>query len=311
MPRGICLIGWTNKEGFFLIGKYPEDSELTDEEIMRIGSLHRMRRLDANVITLKLKELNVVSFFSGLITAQYHMAPNFVITLLLEKDEDPKDNNYIKTLPLGAKIVLAEFPIKRFDARTTTFHDVLSNIGQTYKQTLPALYDALINNEIEINEDELAIILAAEQKTATIECEYEGLKEELKNKESMIETLQNMIKEHTEELRSEEALTRFKATLESRMQIEEQKAKIAALQKETLDKEQTLKEEEKMNSLHQETITLLLDYKLVMQQRDIETREFLKNLLETIRPYNDDFHMDLIDQIEDYLKHIEWIPEMD
>jgi len=66
-----------------------------------------------------------------------------------------------------------------------------------------------------------------------------------------------------------------------------------------------------MNSLHQETITLLLDYKLVMQQRDIETREFLKGLLDIIKPYDDDFHLDLVDRIEDYLKHIEWIPEMD
>jgi len=309
MPKGICLIGWTNKEGFFLIGKYPEECQLTDEEIMRIGSLHRMRRLDANIITLKLKELNCASFFSGLITAQYHIAPNFIIAFLLDKNEDPKD--YLKTLPLGAKIVLSEFPVKRFDARTTTYHDVLSIIGQTYKQTLPALFEALSNNKIEVNEDELAIILAAEQKAATIEREYEQLKENLKNKENMIETLHNMIKEHTEQIRSEETLARFKATLDSKMQIEELKAKVSALQKEISDKEEAFKEGQKMNSIHQETITLLLDYKLVMQQRDIETREFLKGLLDTMRSYDDDFHIDLIDRIEDYLRHIEWIPEMD
>ena len=107
MPLGISLIGWTNKEGFFLINKYPNDFDLNEEEIMRIGSLHRMRRLDANVITLKLKDLNVCSFFSGLITAQYYIAPNFVISLFLEKHEDPKA--YTKILPLGSKIVLSEF----------------------------------------------------------------------------------------------------------------------------------------------------------------------------------------------------------
>ena len=309
MPRGICLIGWTNKEGFFLISKYPANFELTEEEIMRIGSLHRMRRLDANVITLKLKDLNVVSFFSGLITAQYHIAPNFVIALLLEKEENPKD--YIQTLPLGSKIVLSEFPVKRFDARTTTFRDVLSNIGQTYLKTLPALYNSLISNEIQVNEDELAIILATEQKAATIEREYEQLKEELKNKDSMIQTLNTMIKEHTAQIRSEETLARFKATLDSKMQIEELKAKISALQSQVQDKEQTCKEELKMNELHQETITLLLDGKLVMQNRDIETREFLKSLIEYLKPNDNDFHLELIDRIEDYLKHIEWIPEMD
>jgi hypothetical protein len=309
MPRGICLIGWTNKEGFFLISKYPANFELTDEEIMRIGSLHRMRRLDANVITLKLKDLNCVSFFSGLITAQYYIAPNFVLALLLEKEENPKD--YIQTLPLGSKIVLSEFPVKRFDARTTTFQDVLSNIGQTYVKTLPALYNSLINNEIQVNEDELSIILATEQKAATIEREYEQLKEELKNKDSMIKTLNTMIKEHTEQIRSDETLARFKATMDSKMQIEELKVKNSALQNQVQEKEQSCKEERKMNEFHQETITILLDGKLVMQNRDIETREFLKSLVEALKPYNDDFHLELIDRIEDYLKHIEWIPESD
>jgi ATP-dependent Lon protease len=309
MPRGICLIGWTNKEGFFLISKFPANFTLTEEEIMRIGSLHRMRRLDANIITLKLKDLNCVSFFSGLITAQYHIAPNFVIALLLEKEENPKD--YLQTLPLGSKIVLSQFPVKRFDARTTTFQDVLSNIGTTYQQTLPALYEALVNKSIPLNEAELAIILAAEQKAATIEREYEQLKEELKTKDSMIQTLNTMIKEHTQQIRSEETLARFKATLDSKMQIEELKAKNSALQSQIQEKEQTCKEEQKMNELHQETITLLLDGKLVMQNRDIETREFLKSLAEALKPYTDDFHLELIDRIEDYLKHIEWIPEMD
>ncbi|MDD1776626.1 MAG: hypothetical protein LUQ65_00535, partial [Candidatus Helarchaeota archaeon] len=85
----------------------------------------------------------------------------------------------------------------------------------------------------------------------------------------------------------------------------------SAIQNQAQEKEQACKEERKMNELHQETITLLLDGKLVMQNRDIETREFLKSLIEALKPHNDDFHLDLIDRIEDYLKHIEWIPEMD
>ncbi|MHA1650225.1 MAG: hypothetical protein ACTSYB_08525 [Candidatus Helarchaeota archaeon] len=307
MPRGICLIGWTNKEGFFLIHKYPADFELTEEEVMRIGSLHRMRRLDANVITLKLKELNVVSFFSGLITAQYYIAPNFVISLCLEKDENPKD--YVKILPLGSKMVLSEFPVKRFDARTTTFRDVLSNIGQTYLQTLPALYNAILNNEIKVNEDELAIILAAERKESALQIECNQLREELQSKNSMIETLQGMIKELSEKIKSEETLARFKASLESKMEIEKLKSEVLSLQKQLSAKEEELKKEKEMNELHQETITLLLDYKLVMQHRDIETREFLKELLESLAPYQDEFHLQLIERIEAYLKHIEWIPE--
>ncbi len=151
VPKGIVLIGWTNKEGFFVIYKHPTNLQITDEEVMRVGSAHRMRNLNANTITLREKELNVVSFFSGLITSKYHIAPNYVISLLLEKGENPRD--YLKTLPKGVDIVLTEFPVKRFDARTTSFRDVLSNIGESYHHTLPKLYKALINNEIEIKQD--------------------------------------------------------------------------------------------------------------------------------------------------------------
>ncbi|MHA1358552.1 MAG: hypothetical protein ACTSRC_10580 [Candidatus Helarchaeota archaeon] len=309
MPRGICLIGWTNKEGFFLIHTYPETLDLIEEEVMRIGSLHRMKRLDANVITLKLKDLNVCSFFSGLITAQYHIAPNFVISLLLDKQENPKD--YIKTLPLGSKIVLSEFPIKKFDARTTTFHDVLSNIGQTYIETLPVLFNALSNQQIPINEDELAIILAAERRQASIEAEYQQLREELENKNSMIETLQEMIKEYSEKIKSEETLAKFKATFESKMEIERLKSEVLSYQKQLKNKEQALAKERENSQLLQESLTMLVDYKLVMQYRDIETREFLKSLIELLAPYQDDFHLELLDRIRDYLKHIEWIPEID
>ncbi|NVM30335.1 MAG: hypothetical protein HWN65_15930 [Candidatus Helarchaeota archaeon] len=309
MPRGIALIGWTNKEGFFLIYKYPpEDFELTQQEIMRIGSLHRMRQLDASVITLKLKELNVVSFFSGLITAQYYIAPNFVIALLLEKHENPQE--YKKIIPMGAKIVLQEFPVKRFDARTTTFRDVL-RYTENASQTLPVLYHAVTNHQIPINEDELAIILAAEHKADKIEREHEQLKEDLKNKESMIETLQDMIKQLSEKIKSEETMSRFKASLALRMEIEELKVKISSIQKQLSDKNQQLKKESENMQLLQESLTDLIDYKLVMQHRDAETREFLKSLLEVLAPHDDEFLLELIDRIEDYLNHIEWIPEMD
>ena len=145
------LIGWTNKEGFFLIHKHPKDVQLTDEEVMRIGSTHRMRNLDANTVSIRLKHLNVVSFFSGLINSKYHIAPNFVICLLLDPSENPRD--YIRILPKGAEIILSEFPVKRFDARTTSFHNVLSNIGESYHQTLPKAYNALTSGQIEEQAD--------------------------------------------------------------------------------------------------------------------------------------------------------------
>ncbi|NVM52831.1 MAG: hypothetical protein HWN66_03945 [Candidatus Helarchaeota archaeon] len=199
MPKGIILVGWTNKEGFFLIYKHPATNfDVSDEVVMRIGSTHRMRNLDANVITLREKELNVVSFFSGLITSKYHITPNFVISMLLEKDENPR--KYLKILPAGSEIVLSEFPVKRFDARTTSFQDILSNIGESYKQTLPKLYNALINQEIEIKadlDDFFDSIARDLDATTSTEISDESSLADLKNKiaeqEGIIKTLQDVV----------------------------------------------------------------------------------------------------------------------
>lgn len=308
MPRGILLIGWTNKEGFFLIHKYPEDVKITNSEIMRIGSLHRMRQLDANVISLKLKDLNIISFFSGLINAKYYIAPNFAISLLLDKNEDKK--NYISTLPLGAKIVLEELPLKRFDARTTTEKEVLSNIGTSYRNTLSELYNALVNDEIEINENELSAILAAKTELDVLQEENQLLKEKLTDKEVTINLLKESIKELSQQLRSKESINKLKANIEQKMKM----AKIESDLSSKINKlNQELKKNTKLLGEYQETITTLLDYKLVLQQRDEETKMFLKNLLDSLGDYSDagdEFHQKMIRDLIQFLEKIEWAPEI-
>ncbi|MHA1230656.1 MAG: hypothetical protein ACTSRP_13705 [Candidatus Helarchaeota archaeon] len=306
MPKGILLIGWTNKEGFFLIYKYPEDLKITEEEVMRIGSLHRMRNLNANTIYLKLKDLNVVSFFSGLITANYYIAPNFVISLLLDKYEDKK--NYMKTLPLGAKIVLKEFPLEKFDARTTTEKEVLSKIGTSYKQTLPQLFQKLVNNEIAINEDELNVIFASKTELDKLKEENEKLKEELVNKDVTINLLKETIEELTQKLKSSESMLHIKVELEKKLERQRIENKLTSKIK-SLEAE--LEKSKKMINELQETVTLLLDYKLVMQQRDEENKIFLKSLLDSLEPhYDDDFHQEMIKKLIEHLEKIEWTPEI-
>ena len=196
--RGIALVGWTNKEGFFLIHKFPASLELSDEEIMRIGSTHRMRNLDANIVSLRLKDLNVVSFFSGLINSKFHIAPNFVISLFLDQTENPKE--YLNILPKGAEMVLSEFPIKRFDARTTSFKDVLSNIGQSYTRTLPKLYNALLNHEIEVKPDmgDFLANIARDLETTAADNTISGneladLRKKVTEQEGVIKMLQGML----------------------------------------------------------------------------------------------------------------------
>jgi len=239
MPKGIVLIGWTNKEGFFLIHKFPSDVELTDEEIMRIGSTHRMRNLDANVISIRQKDLNIVSFFSGLITSKYHIAPNFVISLILDQDENPKD--YINVLPKGAEMVLSEFPIKRFDARTTSFQDILSKIGQSYMRTLPKLYNALIKQEIEVKPDmgDFLATIARDLETPTVnkpvsESEIIELQKKLEEQEGVIKMLQGML----------EGKDYLSESTEYIAKIETLKTQIANLEQRLKEKDATISEQE-------------------------------------------------------------------
>jgi len=306
MPKGIILIGWTNKEGFFLIHKYPENVKISEEEIMRIGSLHRMRQLDANVISLKLKNLNVVSFFSGLITAHYYIAPNFAISLLLDKNEDKK--NYHKILPIGAKIVLEKIPLKRFDARTTTEKEVLQGIGTSYKETLPKLFHMIVNGEIEENEEELNMILAKKTELEKLQEENMILKEKLANKEVEVNLLKETIENLTQELKSKDSMARIKAKLELNLELSKIKNEYETQIKEL---QQKLKKAQNLIDEYQETITQLLDYKIVLQERDEETKLFLKNLLDSLGPYSDDeFHQNMIKNLIEFLEKIEWSPEI-
>jgi predicted RNase H-like nuclease (RuvC/YqgF family) len=149
------------------------------------------------VVSLRLKDLNVVSFFSGLITSKFHIAPNFVISLFLDQNENPKD--YLNILPKGAEMVLSEFPVKRFDARTTSFKDVLSNIGQSYTRTLPKLYNALLNHEIEVKPDmgdflaNIARDLEPTAATPISGSELADLQKKVTEQEGVIKMLQGML----------------------------------------------------------------------------------------------------------------------
>lgn len=248
--RGIALVGWTNKEGFFLIHKFPASLELSDEEIMRIGSTHRMRNLDANVVSLRLKDLNVVSFFSGLITSKFHIAPNFVISLFLEQNENPKD--YLNILPKGAEMVLSEFPVKRFDARTTSFKDVLSNIGQSFTRTLPKLYNALLNHEIVVKPDmgDFLANIARDLEPTTADSNISGsdladLRKKVTEQEGTIKMLQGMLEgkdfssTSTEYVAKIETMKGQLANLEQRLKEKETKISEMELQLSRIDLLQT------------------------------------------------------------------------
>ena len=165
---------------------------------MRIGSLHRLRKLDPNFLTLTLPNFKVASFFSGMKTAKYIVTPNFTLTLLLELDENP--HKYSAILPTAAKEVLKSLSgeKQRFDTRIARMGDVLEAIGTDYKQVLPRVYHAIVNNEIKNALDVDALLDEAgyaEVEVSEAEKEIERLKEVITEKDGAITMLQKMIAE--------------------------------------------------------------------------------------------------------------------
>ncbi|NHI92509.1 MAG: hypothetical protein EAX96_08390 [Candidatus Lokiarchaeota archaeon] len=199
MPIGLCLIGWTNKEGFFIISKYPEFT-LDEEDAMSIGSTHRMRNLKPNSITLSLKNYNVASFFSGL--RDYYIVPNIAISLILNKDEDPQQ--YVNKIPLGVKDILNGLGgIKNID-----FSDRLVNIervmgaiqgNDSYKQAMPNLFGALSFGTIQENPDELMKIIPPEDEE---EIDLTTLQQDLDGKQQGLELAQQAISSLKQEIDS-------------------------------------------------------------------------------------------------------------
>ena len=199
MPIGLALFGWTNKEGFFLIGCTPDyiKTHLDDETVMRIGSLHRMRKLDPNFLTLNLKNFRIASFFSGMKTAKYIITPNFTITLLLETNENPHE--YSNILPAASREILESLSgdKQRFDTRIARMPDVIAAIGDAYKPLLPKVYDDICSGRVTqtLSVEELLgeAGYAEEEEESPAEKEIRRLQDVIKEKEESIEMLQRML----------------------------------------------------------------------------------------------------------------------
>ncbi|MHC1591079.1 MAG: coiled-coil domain-containing protein [Candidatus Helarchaeales archaeon] len=242
MPIGIALFGWTNKEGFFLIDCYPESTKayLDEETVMRIGSLHRMRRLDPNFITINFKNFKIASFFSGMKTSKYIITPNFTIVLLLDLDENAY--NYSMILPTASREILQALSgdKQRFDSRIARIPDVLAAIGTEYKPLLPKVFDDIVNDRVKVEALSIEELLeqegfAAEELSDT-EKKIRELQDQIKEKDGVIEMLQKMLSQRAEESGSSDfgpSIRDYTNTIEllQRQLSQEKRAKSDALEK--------------------------------------------------------------------------------
>jgi hypothetical protein len=88
MPVGLIVIRWDNQVGPVLVKTFPESLEVTNDLLAQIYSAHQYSSLDANFSSLTLKNSKIVSFFSGTEEGKMVGVPNYVVALILRRDED-------------------------------------------------------------------------------------------------------------------------------------------------------------------------------------------------------------------------------
>ncbi|MHA1696817.1 MAG: hypothetical protein ACTSXT_00325 [Candidatus Helarchaeota archaeon] len=96
MPKSIILIKWDDKLGTNLVGSYPERFKVSSRLLMNIYSAHRTQSTDPSFVSLTLRDFKVSSFFSGM-GSNYIGASNYIVALILRRDENPeKFKNILK-----------------------------------------------------------------------------------------------------------------------------------------------------------------------------------------------------------------------
>jgi len=98
LPVGILIIRWDNEIGPINEGFYPETLKITNNLLTQVYSSHRYQSLKPGFASISLKNNKVVSFFSG-VGADHISVENYVVALLLRRDEKPgKYREILKTI---------------------------------------------------------------------------------------------------------------------------------------------------------------------------------------------------------------------
>ncbi|MHA1231725.1 MAG: hypothetical protein ACTSPQ_13845 [Candidatus Helarchaeota archaeon] len=174
MPIGIALIGWTNKTGFYTIYQYPQIL-ITEEEVMRIGSIHRMRYLEPSFITLNLKNYKVASFYSGMKTSRWVVEPNYVISLILDPSENAEA--YSEILPVASLRILESVK------------------GEHYQNMVAAVFEDIKLGRIIVKKEIIQKIFPPKTEEKVDLRELQELKQKVKEQEGIIKMLQGMLEE--------------------------------------------------------------------------------------------------------------------
>jgi len=102
MPRGLSCCRWDDKVGLRVVGVYPRNLDVSEEDMLRVFTAHALGKPEPGFLTMTLEGTNlaVASYYTGIV----HGRDQFCIMLFLDPDEDAR--SYEEGLTLAASEII-------------------------------------------------------------------------------------------------------------------------------------------------------------------------------------------------------------
>jgi len=141
MPVGMIIMRWNERVGAEVVGKYPDEVQVSEKTLMQVYSTHEYSG-EPGMVSLMIGAINVVSYYTGTEKSYY-------LVLLLNADEDP--DAYEDGMADVARIIMANLD------------------GSMYKTLLPSLFQRLSVYPSLRPEQKLAMVYLDETKRKVIQ----------------------------------------------------------------------------------------------------------------------------------------------
>ena len=88
MPKGLSVCRWDDKVGLRIVGVYPRNLEVSEDDMLRVFTAHAMGKPEAGFLTMTLEGTNlaVSSFYTGILRGR----DQFCIMLFMDLEEEPR-----------------------------------------------------------------------------------------------------------------------------------------------------------------------------------------------------------------------------
>lgn len=102
MPRGLSVCRWDDKVGLRIVGVYPRNLGVSEDDMLRVFTAHAMGKPEAGFLTMTLEGTNlaVASFYTGILRGR----DQFCIMLFMDLEEEPR--SYEEGLTLASSEVV-------------------------------------------------------------------------------------------------------------------------------------------------------------------------------------------------------------